>query len=603
MVEVYDVIIKDGLIVDGTGSPSYKGSLAVKDGKIASVSPEEVKGGADRVIDARGLVVSPGFIDVHSHGDLSILYYPTAPGFVRQGITTFVGGQCGNSPGPFGDYIGLPWILSDLYEDIVPTMYVKEWLQPRDKVNERHREIYGWEIDWNTMGEFFQKLEKKCITPNYVPMVGHGDLRSLVMGLDYKREATDSEISEMVKHTRQAMEDGCRGITTGRDYDPGIWAGFDEVLECAREASKHGGVYQCHYLESGHRKPRRPGEWPPKIAEGVIEIIDIGRKAGIPVQISHLGPLYIIRPSDKHITKAAIEATLKIIDDAIEEGLEVDFDIIPNYLSGGMSNRPRASAPNHLSGGISTTPWLIHMLQPWLRIAGSPEQFGEALKMSEFKCEIKERIYEGKHYYLNPNIRPDWAEQKIIVECTKEDYLYKSIAEIAELEGKDDLDVLFDVLVVDPYTKVARKSGDDWVEVEFYKHPNMMIGIDTVALDDKWESQNNPPIYPNQNSYGGFPNYIRRAVRETGILSIEEAIRKITCSPARKFRLKDRGILREGMWADITVFNLDTVTDKGNQLNPRQYPEGIQYVLVNGEIVVDNEKQTVVRPGKILFAE
>lgn len=602
MSEGYDVIIKDGLIIDGTGSPGYKGTLAVEDGKIASVSPKEIKMGAERIIDARGLVVSPGFIDVHSHGDLSILYYPDAPGFVRQGITTFVGGQCGCSPGPFGDYIGLSWVLSDLYEDIDPSMYVKEWLQPRDKVNERHREVYGWEIDWNTMGEFFQRVKKKGIAPNYVPMVGHGDIRSMVMGLDYKRQATGSEISEMVRHTRQAMKEGCRGISTGRDYDPGIWAWFDEILECAREASKYGGIYQSHYLETGHRKPRRPGEWPPKATEDVLEAIDVGRKAGMPVQISHLGILFDIRPSDKHLTKAAVEATLKIVDDALGEGLEVDFDIIPNY-SWGVSIKPPSSMPNHLSGGISTSPWLVHTLQPWLKIAGSPEQLGEALKMSEFRYEVKERLYEGKHYYFNPNINQDWAEQKTIMECEKEDYLSKSISEIAELEGKDELDVLFDVLVIDPYTKAFNTGGDDWVELEFYKHPNMMIGIDTIAVDDKWESQRKPPIYPNQNSYGGFPNYIRRAVRETGTLSIKEAVRKITGSPARKFKLKDRGILKEGAWADITVFNLETVTDKGNQLEPRQYPEGIPYVLVNGEIVVDNEKQTRVRPGKILFAE
>ncbi|MBD3204710.1 amidohydrolase family protein, partial [Candidatus Bathyarchaeota archaeon] len=270
MAEYYDIIIKNGLIVDGTGNPRYKGSLVIRDEIIVSISGEKISGSADKIIEAEGLVVSPGFIDVHNHGDLSILYYPDAPGFIRQGITTFVGGQCGNSPGPFGEYIGLPWVLSDLYEEIEPSMYVKEWLQPRDKLNERHREVYGWEIDWNTMGDFFHRVKDNGIAPNYVPMVGHGDIRSLVMGPDYKREATDSEIKEMVQHTRRAMEEGCKGITTGRDYDPGIWATFDEVLECAKAAARYEGIYQSHCLRTGHRKPRRPGEWPPKKTEGVL---------------------------------------------------------------------------------------------------------------------------------------------------------------------------------------------------------------------------------------------------------------------------------------------------------------------------------------------
>ena len=148
MTDEYDFIIKNGLIVDGTGEEPYKAEIAIKDEEI-KVIKEKIQGDTVRIIDASGHVVTPGFIDVHNHGDLSILYYPKAEGFVMQGITTFVGGQCGNSMGPFGDYIGLPWLLSDLYSDISPKMYVKDWLQPRDLVNERHKEIYGWEITWH----------------------------------------------------------------------------------------------------------------------------------------------------------------------------------------------------------------------------------------------------------------------------------------------------------------------------------------------------------------------------------------------------------------------------------------------------------------------
>ena len=158
MSEEHDILIKNASIVDGTGSPAFVGAVAVKGERITAIGKVEgdLKADAGTVIDAKGLTVTPGFIDVHNHGDLSIIYYPEAESFVRQGITTFVGGQCGDSPGPFGDYIGLPWVLADLYVDLAPTMFNREWLIPRDLLNPRHRELYGWEIDWHTLGEFFK---------------------------------------------------------------------------------------------------------------------------------------------------------------------------------------------------------------------------------------------------------------------------------------------------------------------------------------------------------------------------------------------------------------------------------------------------------------
>jgi len=584
----YDLLIKDALIVDGTGAPGFKGELATKGERIAAVSKKRIEGDAAMVIDGSGHVVSPGFIDVHNHGDISILHYPRAEGFIHQGVTTFVGGQCGNSAGPLGDWIGMPWFHSDIYMDINPVMYGNEWLMPRDAFNTRHREVYGWEIDWDTMGGFMERVEARGVSPNYAPMVGHGDIRSLVMGPDYERQATEKEVEEMVWHTSQAMTEGCIGLTVGRDYDPGIWASFDEILACAKEAARHGGVYASHSLRTGHRKPRRPGEFPPIKTHGVLEAIDIGRKTGMPVQVSHLGVLYDVVPGDdEELTKAAVEATLKIIDDALEEGIDIHFDEIPN----------------HLAGGVGTSPWLVHNLRPWLNIAGTPEQLAEALRMPDFREEIKDKIMSGRYYRFNPNIDRFWAKGKVIVECSEERYLEKTVEDVAEDEGVDPLDALMDVLMADPYTKAVRRGDDDWVKLEFYKHPNSMIGVDTFAVDDTRESWYNPPSYPNENSYGGFARYLRRAVRETDTLTLEEAIRKVTGSPASKFLLRDRGVLKDGAYADITVFNPETVTDRGDQVEPRRYAGGIPFVVVNGELVVEEGKHTGRLPGKVLRRE
>ncbi len=584
----YDVLVKNGLIVDGTGNAPYKGELAVKDEKISLISIEPIKGDAVHVIDANGQAVSPGFIDVHNHGDLSILYYPEAQGFLQQGITTFVGGQCGDSMGPFGDYIGLPWVHGDIYAYIAPMMYVKNWLQPRDLFNQRHKEVFGWEIDWRDLSEFHKKVEETGLSPNMVPMAGHGDIRSLVMGPEFQRKATPEEIILMVEETEKAMIEGCKGLTVGRDYDPGIWAEWDELLACSKAAAKYNGIYQSHSLRTGHRKPRRPGEFPPVKTNGVIEALNIGREAKMPIQVSHLGVLYDVVPGDNpDLMRAAIDATLKLIDDANADGVEVDFDTIPH----------------HLTGGIGTSPWLIHSLRPWLSVAGSPEQLAKTLRMPDFREEIKKSIWSGKHYGLNPNINKNWAAGRVIVESSEKSYLEKTVADVAKETGVSELDALFDILHADPYTKVERQGDDDWVKMEFYKHPNAMIGVDTFAVDEKRQSTSNPPSYPNQNSYGGFPCFLRRTVRETNALTIQEAVRKITGSPARKFKLTDRGLLKDGYFADIVVWNPETITDKGNQIEPRQYPEGINYVIVNGAVVVDGGKHTGSLPGKVLYRE
>ncbi|MCX6642059.1 MAG: amidohydrolase family protein, partial [Candidatus Bathyarchaeota archaeon] len=184
----YDLLIKNVQIVDGTKAPAFVGSISVIGDRIAAVG--DVKGDAELIIDAHGLFVSPGFIDVHNHGDLSILHYPRAESFVHQGITTFVGGNCGTSPGPYGEYVDQAYFLFDLYWKLAPDMYYGERLQPLAEVNELHKEMYGWEIDWKTLGEWLQRVEKKGAAANLVPIVGHGDVRNMVLGTDYRRKAT-----------------------------------------------------------------------------------------------------------------------------------------------------------------------------------------------------------------------------------------------------------------------------------------------------------------------------------------------------------------------------------------------------------------------------
>ena len=583
-----DLLIKNARIVDGTGAPAFKGAVAVKGERIHAVGrvEGELNVDAEEVIDAKGLVVSPGFIDAHNHGDCSILYYPRAESFVRQGVTTFVGGNCGTSPGPYGDYVDAAYFLYDLYQRIAPDMYYPERLQPIDRVNELHREMYGWEIDWGTLGEWMGRVEAKGTSANVVPIAGHGDIRNLVMGLDYRRKATKKEITVMLEHVARAMEDGCRGLSVGRDYNPGYWAETSELVTCAEIAARYDGVYTSHSLRTGLREERRPGDPSPAKIGGVLEAIEVGRKAKIPVEISHLSPLYDVwPPGDKTMAEASAKATLKAIDDARAEGLDVNFDLIPNT-----------------TGGIYSTPYLASALMPWLRIAGSLDQLGKVLAMPALREEIKATIMSGKWYNLNPNLTPMWAMGPTIVECKEEKFKGKTIAQIAKELKIGELDALMEVLRADPHTKANILGGVPGFMM-LVKHPAAMIGIDTFGVDDKWEIKTPPGILPNENTFGGHPRYLRTCVREAKILTLEEAIRKITSLPASKFKLRDRGVLREGAYADLTVFNPDTITDRGNTLKPRAYPKGIEYVAVNGKLVVVNAKHTGETPGKVLRRE
>ena len=589
MSEEYDVIIKNSVIVDGTGAPSFRGEVAVRGDRIAEVADgTSLNGDAKLVSDGKGLALTPGLVDVHNHVDLSILYYPKCESFVRQGITSFVGGHCGDSTGPYGDLIGEPWFLMDLYEDVRPSMYRNEWQIPKELLNPRHKEVYGWEIDWGTMGQFFKHVEDTGHSINFSPLVGHGDIRTLVMGTDYKRKATDEEIEEMVKHTRQAMDDGCIGVSVGRTYVPGNYASFEEVLACAKVAAEYGGIYTSHCLRSD--RPMEEGKEPPvNPIAGPLEAIDVARKAGLPVQISHLMNGFVIQPAkNRMVEEATVKATLKIIDDAQEEGLDVNFDVIPH----------------HNTGGIFTSPWLAGILNPWLKLSGSLEQFSENLKKGDLRKEIKARVNEGKMFMLNPKRFPDWAEMIYVKQSEVEEYVDKSLDEIAKEMEKEPLDALMDVLMADPGAKYERiREKDDWAKLEFYKHPAVMIGCDTFAVDDKEVLRHPSWFFPNQNAFGGMLFYLRRTVRETKALTLEEAIRKITSQSARKHLMKDRGTVKVGAFADLVLMEPETASDMGDQLEPRRYPTGIEHVFVNGVQVVKKNQHTDAMPGRILYRE
>jgi N-acyl-D-amino-acid deacylase len=582
----WDLLIENGLIVDGLGSKPFKGFLGVDGGRIVYLSDVKPKVDAKRVIDASGLIVSPGFIDIHSHGDETILLYPKAENYIFQGVTTIVGGNCGFSPAPVGNF----WVMSfwemDWWHELKPYKYYAPLMHPIDKVNEKLREKFGFTIDWRSFNDFLCKVEGRGSSINYIPLVGHGSIRAAVMGEDHKRRASDKEIEEMKNYLREALDSGAHGMSTGLDYAPGFYADTNEIIELVKVVREYGGIYATHWRRTGIRTETRRETKPPEKIKGIVEAIEISEKTGVPVQISHISYGFVAYPPPpERLRRAMAETTLDYVDEAIKRGVDVSFDVIPN-----------------ITGGVFSMPKLIALLSPWIRESGGIERLIENLKCEDYRRDIKDAIYGGKWYTVNPNLDPYWMDNIVIRKCKNPEYLGKTLGEIASSKGADPVDVLMDMVLEDPETLYEPKytyAGEESLEV-FFKHPRAMVGADIFALDFKWEAKTPPYYLPHPNTYGAFPMFIAKFVREKGVLSLEEAIMKITSKPAERMKINDRGVLKVGAWADITIFNLNRIGYRGTYLEPRVPPDGIEYVIVNGEIVLDRGKHTGALSGKVI---
>jgi len=584
----YDLLIENTMIIDGTGKPAFRGSVGISRAKIAAVG--EVKGDAATVIDGSGLVTCPGFVDPHSHADISILQYPLTENLVMQGITTFLGGNCGISLAP-----------------IKRSTYFFEQTMGRRKLD--------FDLDWRTFDEWLLKVQEVGPSVNYVPLVGHGAVRGTVMGQDFRREATSQEIEEMKLLVDEAMRHGAFGLSAGLDYCPGDFAGVEELVELAKVAQEHDGLFTPH---TRHHVNQWPVEHPEEYGyglfdaptgeiiagryHGLLEAVEISRQANhIQLHIGHMTPAYIIpQPHPAFLDEAAAEATLvEVVDRARDEGLDVTYNMI-------AWSQSIAHAAPIIESFFS--PRLL-FLPEWLKALGK-EEFTEKLKAKAFRDKVKGVIYSGKFKFamIHPLTDPYWMDGYRILRCKNKAYEGKTIGEIARKRQPDHIiqavyeesvEVVFDILVEDPETVWAliidkREHGALPV---FLKHPAGMPCTDVFALPaTPPQMYGIPPI-----AYSLYPHYIRLYVKEKGVLSLEEAIKKATSVPAQEvLGLKDRGVIREGAYADIVVFDFDRIKEGDDFLEPNRPPEGIEHVLVNGTVVYEKMAHTGAQPGKVL---
>ena len=528
----FDIVIRNGRIIDGTGSPWSSGDLAVRDGRIAAIGRLEGAKAA-RVIDARGMIVAPGFIDMLGQSELTILVNPHVPSKIFQGITTEITGEGGS--------------IAPLNEAIIAA----------DKLAFEHYRIVP---DWRSLRDYFARLERQGTGINLASYVGATQVRRMVLG-DGNRAPNATELERMKELVRQAMRDGAVGVSTSLQYAPAPYASTEELIALARESAGFGGIYATHMRSEGDA-----------IIAALDEAIRIGREAAIPVEIWHL------KAAGKS-NWGRMPEIVAHIEKARQSGVDITAD---TYAYPAWFNNFSAFVP------------------PWVHDGGDQKML-ERLRDPALRARIRKEMETPSTAWDN-----EWHEvpgpDGIIISVVHNPELLplqgKTLAEIARLWGMDPIDALFDLLIKD--------DAFTYVAVFGMSEPDVALALLQPWTSVDNDSQGTAPDgllgreHPHPRAYGTFPRILRKYVREEKSLRLEEAIRKFTALPAQRMRLTDRGVLKAGMWADVVVFDPETVRDLATFENPNQLSTGMQYVLVNGVPVIDGGKATKALPGKVL---
>lgn len=565
-------------IVDGTGKPRYPADVGISEGTIVKVG--DLSGvEAEKTIDASGKVVTPGFIDMHSHADETLLCYPGAENFRAQGVTSVVGGNCGFTCAPLTDYYTACFWEWNWWNDINPRKYYPEPVADLEPVKKAMLKHEGVELNWRTFGEFLEVLDQKDPAINVIPLAGHSTIRTAVMGHDYRRPCTDEELTRMLGWVQEAMEAGAFGLSNGLDYAPGAYASEEENVAVVRAAAERGGMFATHWRRTGLRE----GMGSPVLIKGLKEAIDIAREAEVDLlQVSHLLPGYTVFPEiPEQMREASAHHTLNVLDEAIASGLNVYWDVIPNT-----------------GGGVLSMKYVAALLSPWLGEAGNLEQFSRNLRAPDVRDEITRYIEAGKWYSLNPLTSPGWAAGLIISHHTDEGVRGKSVAQVARERGRDDLTTLFDLLVADPYTRAHPPEGSETPHRIFFEHQRTMVALDTFAMDTTYDVTVPPYFLPHPNTFGGMPRYFERL--GIPLLGLEEAVHRVTGLPAEVLNLTDRGLIAPGQRADVAVFSPDEFDERATHEEPRQYAGGMDHLVINGTLSIADGKLLGNRSGEVL---
>jgi N-acyl-D-amino-acid deacylase len=499
----YDVLIRNGRIVDGTGNAWFRADVAISGDTIVAIAPR-IEGEAKRTIDANGNVVAPGFIDLHTHARRGIFDVPTADNYILQGVTTIFEGPDGSSPLP--------------------------------------------------IGELLARVEKTGVAPNFATFVGHGSVREQVMG-NVDRAATPAELEQMKTVVREAMRDGAFGLSTGLFYVPGNFASTEEVVALARVAGEFGGHHTSHMRDEAA-----------KVTDSVRETIRIGEEGRLPTQVTHhkvAGVRNWGRSAD----------TLKLIDEARARGVDITSDQYPYTAS---------------KTGLTA-------LFPRWALEGGRETMLGRLKDPATRAKIRAAVIENIRYDRGGG---DPKNVQIANAPQDASLAGKTLADILRARGieptvETGADIAMELIEQSGNVGAIFHTMNEEDVVRILRHPATMIASDGEVVVFGKDA-------PHPRSYGTFARVLGVYVREKNVLSLEEAVRKMSSFPAMRAGITDRGLLRPGMKADVVVFDANRIIDKATFTKPHAYAEGVSHVLVNGVLVVDGGTVTKATPGKVL---
>jgi N-acyl-D-amino-acid deacylase len=528
----YDLLIKNGLVIDGSGRPGYIADIAINGDRIAAIGKlKDVS--AAREIDAAGMVVAPGFIDMLGQSETYLLIDPRAMSKVMMGVTTEITGE-GESIAPVNERL------------------IKE----QEDFNRR----YKLTIDWRTLGEYFSRLEKQGAGVNLATFVGATQVREYVVGFD-NRPPTPAELEQMKQLVAAAMKDGALGLSTSLQYVPARFAKTDEIVELAKVARQYGGIYATHQRSEANA-----------LDESLAEVFQIARRAQIPVEIWHLKTAY-------KKNWGRMPEVLAKIRRARAAGLDITADIYP-YIAGSTS--------------------LSACLPPWA-LEGGTEKMLARLRDQNIRRQLKKEISADSKEWENIYLGSGGASGVLIGSVVNRDLepiQGKRLSQIAEEQGKDPLDALFDLILAD-----HGQTGAIYFMMSEGDMRAAMRAPFVSFCTDSGARANDGPLAGSKShprGWGSYPRILGRYVRDERLLTLSQAINKMTGLPAARVGLRDRGLLRGGMFADITIFDPRRVIDRATFEVPNQHPDGIKYVIVNGQISVDNGQRTPTLAGRVL---
>ena len=523
------MLIKNGLIADGSGKKVFKGAVEITGDKISNIGDFNQEG-YDMVIDAQGNIIAPGFIDTHSHSDLRILLDPYVEPKVRQGITTEILGQDGISMAP------------------LPIKYINTW----------RKNIAGLEgdsdaIDWTykTTDGYLNQISKGGVGPNVAYLVPHGNIRMEAMGFE-DRKPTAQELQHMKEITRREMKAGAFGLSSGLVYMPCTFSTTSEIVELCKIVADYDGIFVVHQRNESE-----------EIISALEEVLEIGRRSGVKVHFSHF-KVCGKRNWDK------VSKMIELLEEAKSEGIRVSFDQYP-YTAGSTM--------------------LALVLPPWVHNGGT-EMLLERLADLNLRKKMVRDMVEGILGW--ESIIKDSGPERVFISSVEtkknRDFIGKNLIEIGEMSKKNPYDAVFDLLIEEKNAiGMIIFSGTEENVVSFMKRPEQNVCTDGL-LGGK----------PHPRVYGAFTRVLGKYVRQENILGIEEAIRKMTSKPAATFGIQNRGALLTGYFADVVILNPDTIIDKATFEEPIQYSEGIEMVIINGKVILEQGNHTKEISGKVL---